>query len=144
MARYNIETNTVTNCHHWLHWHHVDNHLCSLWCSYLWQVCHHDNILLSLIDPLWGSHGITEFDQHWFRQWLGAVRQQVIAWTIVDITLRFFGIQWSLMPAILNANPMEWDTDSTLISQWIWMDGSLFHTWWWRHKYIKYGWKLCI
>ena len=32
------------------------------------------------------AHDSIELDQHWFRYWLGAIRQQAITWTNVDLS----------------------------------------------------------
>ena len=47
------------------------------WCIFFWHIsCIFCKILLGWMPII--------FCQHWFRLWLGAVRQQAIIWTIVD------------------------------------------------------------
>ena len=47
--------------------------------------------------------------QHWFKWWLGAVRQQAIIWTNVDPVLCFYVVQlghneWIWQPCLHNGN----------------------------------------
>ena len=73
-------------------------------CILLWpkkhclRYCHRQIICLTQ-RPLVSSYGVIELGQHWFRQWLGAWRHQVIAWINVDLSSKkFHGIHLRSIP----------------------------------------------
>ena len=45
---------------------------------------------------------------------------------------------WCFFMVLGAANPVEWDTDNTLISKWIWMDGSAYFGGTWVLLYMPY------
>ena len=52
--------------------------------------------------------------QHWFRLWLGAVRQQAITWTNVDFRLEKWLYIWLILPDFQTAS---WLTSLTAFSE---------------------------
>ena len=78
-------SNYINSCHSWKN---IQDSIGSCYFFSMWDSQYHNISIYCQIDLRWMPQDLTStISQYWFRQWLGAVLQQVITWTNVDTDL---------------------------------------------------------